>query len=312
MSARVAGNNSMITVGRPRELSRGPVVTLGKLVADEVLELGAELVRGGQVRVRRRLAPGGAPANVAAGLARLGVPVRMVGWAGADPLADALLADLRARGVQLELVRRGRAPVTTVLVHPDGERSLLADAGEGGLAAGDLDPAWFAGAAAVHLDGYDLLPGRWPDATLAAAELAHAAGAAVSVDLAAANRIADFDGAHGAGAYADLLARLAPDLLLGNDREAAALGGRLTGVGPLVVVHAGSRPTRVLAGGGELRVPVPPLPEGPRDTTGCGDAFAAGLLAGWWRRLTVREAVELGHAAAAVVAAVPGGQSPVP
>src|SRR5947209_5954713 len=110
MAAPVGESNShmpMIAVEWPRRLSGGPVVVLGKLVADEVLELGAELVRGGQVRVRRRLSPGGAPANVAAGLARVGVPVRMAGWAGADPLTDALLAGLDARGIELALVRRG-------------------------------------------------------------------------------------------------------------------------------------------------------------------------------------------------------------
>src|SRR5438309_1119844 len=121
----------MITVDWPRGLSAGPVVTLGKLVADVVLRLDAEPVRGGQVRVRRAVTAGGAPANVAAGLPRLGVPARLTGWAGADPLGDGLIADLRARGVEIAVVRRGQAPVGTVLVHPDGERTLLADAGEG-------------------------------------------------------------------------------------------------------------------------------------------------------------------------------------
>src|SRR5690349_15869065 len=104
----------------PRSLSGGPVVAFGKLVADVVLQLSAELLRGGQVRVRRTLPAGGAPANLAAGLARLGVPVRLAGWAGADPLSDGLLAGLRDRGIEVAVVRRGSAPVGTVLVHPDG------------------------------------------------------------------------------------------------------------------------------------------------------------------------------------------------
>jgi sugar/nucleoside kinase (ribokinase family) len=75
-------------------------------------------------------------------------------------------------------------------------------------------------------------------------------------------------------------------------------------------VHAGAEPTRVLTGDAELPMPVPPLPDGVVDTTGAGDAFAAGLMAGWWRALPVPEAVEAGHAAAAVVVSVPGGQPP--
>lgn len=302
----------MSEVEWPRPLSGGTVVVLGKLVADEVLELGTELVRGGQVRVRRRLAPGGAPANVAANLARAGVPVRMVGWAGADPLTDALLTDLGARGIQLELVRHGRSPVTTVLVHPDGERSLLADAGEGGLELPHVDPAWPRGAAVVHVDGYDLLPGRWPDVVLAVSGRAHTVGAAVSVDVAAANRIEAFEAAQGSGAYARLLERLRPDLLLCNEREAAVLGlERLVDLAGVVVVHAGPEPTRVRSAEGELVVPVPPLPDGAlRDTTGCGDAFAAGMLARWHSGHSLRESVDGGHAAAAVVAAVVGAAPP--
>ncbi len=65
---------------------------LGKLVADQLLELSAPLVVGGQQRVMRTTTAGGAPANVTAGVARLGVPARLAGWAGADPLADGLLA----------------------------------------------------------------------------------------------------------------------------------------------------------------------------------------------------------------------------
>jgi sugar/nucleoside kinase (ribokinase family) len=55
------------------------------------------------------------------------------------------------------------------------------------------------------------------------------------------------------------------------------------------------------------------LPEGDlRDTTGCGDAFAAGVLAGWHAGATVVDAVRTGHAAAAVVAGVTGAQPPQP
>ncbi|MEX5721158.1 carbohydrate kinase family protein [Geodermatophilus maliterrae] len=292
----------------PRPAGRGPVVALGKLVADQMLELSAPLVVGGQQRVVRTTAAGGAPANVTADLARLGVPSRLAGWAGADPLADGLLAGLAGRGVEVAVVRRGRAPVSTVLVHPDGERTLLTDRGEGALEPADVRSEWLAGAAVVHLDGYDLL--RFPDALRAAANRAHDAGVPVSVDVAAATRIEQ----HGAGAYVDLLTGLRPDLLCCNAAEATALDldGELPAWAPgLVLVHAGARPTRVVTAAGTGEVPVAPLPEGRlRDTTGCGDAFAAGVLFGWRAGLPVPDAVRSGHAAAAVVAGVVGGQPP--
>ena len=291
----------------PRPAGDGPVVALGKLVADQVLELSAPFVVGGQQRVVRTTTPGGAPANVTANLARLGVPARLAGWAGADPLADGLLAELAGGGVETVLARRGRTPMATVLVHPDGERTLLSDGGDGGLQPGDVQPAWVSGTAVVHLDGYDLL--RFPDALQAAASLARDAGVPVSVDVAAATRIRD----HGTGAYLQLLGALRADVLFCNAAEADELGlaGGLPAWAPaLVLVHRGARPTRVLTRAGSEEVPVEPLAE-VRDTTGCGDAFAAGVLAGWRAGAPVVEAVRTGHVAAAVVAGVAGAQPPV-
>ncbi len=295
--------------GWPRRPGTGPVVAVGKLVADQLLELSGPLVVGGQQRVARTTTAGGAPANVTATVADLGAPALLAGWAGRDPLADTLLAGLTARGVETALVRRGRTPVSTVLVHPDGERTLLSDGGEGGLEPGDVRTEWLAGAAVVHLDGYDLL--RFPDALRAAAATAHDLGVPVSVDVAAATRIER----HGVAAYRDLLAGLRPDVLFCNAAEAAALGldGDLPRWAPaLVLVHAGASPTRVLTAAGSWQVPVAPLPVGAlRDTTGCGDAFAAGVLAGWRAGVPVLEAVRAGHAAAAVVAGVLGAQPPL-
>jgi sugar/nucleoside kinase (ribokinase family) len=286
------------------------VVALGKLVADQVLELSAPLVVGGQQRVVRTTTAGGAPANVTANLARLGVPARLTGWAGADPLTDGLLAALTGRGIETAVVRRGRAPLSTVLVHPDGERTLLTDRGEGGLEPDDVRPGWLAGAAVVHLDGYDVLPGRFPEALRAAASLARDAGVPVSVDAADATRIQG----HGVDRYAELLAGLRPDVLFCNAAEAEVL--RLTGGLPgwapeLVLAHAGAQPTVVVTRAGVWQVPVEPLPAGRlRDTTGCGDAFTAGVLAGWRAGSPVVDAVRAGHAAAAVVAGVIGAQPP--
>jgi ribokinase len=294
----------------PRATVSGPVVALGKLVADQVLSLSSPLVIGGQQRVSRTLSAGGAPANVTANLARLGVPTRLAGWAGADPLADELLTGLSARGIEMTLVRRGRVPLTTVLVHEGGERTLLADRGDGGLEASDVDVRWVADAAVLHLDGFDLLPGRFPAALIAAASLARAAGAPVSVDAAAAARIERF----GVADYVSLLAGLRPDVLFCNAAEASVLGlsDALPAWAPeLVLVHAGPLPTRVLTRAGTWSVPVERLPpERVRDTTGCGDALAAGVLAGWRAGSPVLDAVRAGHEAAAVVAGVIGAQPP--
>jgi sugar/nucleoside kinase (ribokinase family) len=277
------------------------VVALGKLVADQVLELSEPLVVGGQQRVVRTTTAGGAPANVTANLARLGVPARVAGWAGADPLADGLLADLSARGIEIAVVRRGRTPVSTVLVHPDGERTLLSDGGQGALEPDDVGPKWLVDAAVLHFDGYDLL--RYPDALRTASALARDTGVPVGVDVAAATRIRS--------GYVELLASLQADVLFCNAVEADVLGitaGLPHWAPELVLVHDGPRPTRVRTREGAWEVPVEPVEV--RDTTGCGDAFAAGVLAGWRAGSTLLDSVRDGHAAAAAVAQVIGAQPP--
>lgn len=103
------------------------LVTFGKLVCDEVLRLPAPFVRGDQMHVTRERYAGGAPANVAAWARTTGMAARMAGWAGADSVADELLGGLAARGVELAVRRHGVTPVATVLVEPDGERTLVAD-----------------------------------------------------------------------------------------------------------------------------------------------------------------------------------------
>src|SRR3954453_14427193 len=113
------------TAAWPRPAGGGPVVALGKLVADQVLELSAPLVIGGQQRVVRTTTAGGAPANLTGNLARLGRagaragrPAGLAGGAGRDPLPDELVGALAGRGVETAVVRRGRTPLSTVLVHP--------------------------------------------------------------------------------------------------------------------------------------------------------------------------------------------------
>src|SRR4051812_50070295 len=114
-----------VTAAWPRPAGRGPVVVLGKLVADQVLELSAPLVVGGQQRVVRTTTAGGAPANVTANLARLGVPARFAGWAGAEPLADGLLTDLGGGGVGIAGGGGGRAPGSAGVGRQGGGGAVL-------------------------------------------------------------------------------------------------------------------------------------------------------------------------------------------
>ena len=104
------------------------------------------------------------------------------------------------------------------------------------------------------------------------AELAHAAGARVSVDLSAWTRIREY----GPQQFRNKLEALNPDVIFANEPEWEIVGAAY-GLAPTAVVKRGARGVLVL---GEERVELPP-PEGDIvDATGAGDALAAGFLVG--------------------------------
>ena len=244
---------------------------------------------------------GGAPANVACGLARLGTPVAFLGRLGRDPIGAAF-ADLFAgrgvdtTGLQWDPLR----PSRTVLVHRDrgGERRFggFAGAGDQGFADQALDPVVLQQALAPLLSGARWLQlGTLPLASESAATALHtavdgcaAAGVAVALDL---NWRPTFWGLPpGAGpdpaarTVIEPLLRSASLLKLAAEEAEWFFGSRdpaviLTALPrrPLVVVTDGAAPlawAEAEAGGGSLV----PFPVEVVDTTGAGDAFMAGLL----------------------------------
>src|SRR5581483_7869237 len=172
-----------------------------------------------------------------------------------------------------------------VLVAPGGERSFVADrAAADRLSPDDLRPAWFAGAALLHLPAYSLLGDPLGRAGRRASELAHGAGALVTVDLASVGPLLE----HGRRRALEIVAGAAPDLLFATATEAAALaGGRgpeaLLRLAPIVVLKRGAQGATVLAreADGVRRFDVATRPLQAADTTGAGDAFDAGFVVAW-------------------------------
>lgn len=313
---------------RPRRRSSPPparIVVLGDLMVDVVLAPSRALERGTDVPGHVLLVQGGSAATTARWVARLGARSTFIAAVGRDAAGRALVDALRSDGVTPRVtrvagVRTGRIGV---LVAPDGERSFVADRGAADrLSPDDLQAGWFDGAAALHLPVYSLLGDPLGRAGLRAVELARAAGALVSVDLASIGPLL----AEGRRAARALLESVAPDLVLATAAEAEALVGRrsaeaLLDLAPMAVVKRGSKGATVLArdGGSTLRFEVATEHIAARDTTGAGDAFDAGFLVGWFAArsagrsvaASLQRAALAGHRAAARQLTVPRPELPL-
>ncbi len=247
------------------------ICCLGDLVLDVIVRLEQPLATGADATSRIVLRPGAQAANVAAWVAALGGSSRFVGKRGADDagvLAASRLLDL---GVELVgPVEPAGNGVIVSLVHPSGERTMCADRGVApDLRPEEIEEAWFDDCEHLHVSGYALLREPVRFAACRAIEHARAAGARVSVDLSSWSAIRDF----GAERFRSLLEEIAPDVVFANEDEERIVGGPIAGShwivkrGPLGASFDGNEREAVPAGA-------------VIDSTGAGDAFAAGWLVG--------------------------------
>jgi sugar/nucleoside kinase (ribokinase family) len=299
---------------RPRRSpGRARIVVLGDLVVDVVLKPERSLEHGTDVRGRVFFAQGGSAATAARWLGRLGARSSLVAAIGRDAAGRALVEAIRSDGVTPRVVRvaGARTGRIGVLVTPDSERSFVTDRGAAlQLQPGDLKPAWFAGADALHLPLYSLIDEPLSLAGRRGIELARAENAAVSIDLASIGPLLS----RGRRAARALIEEVAPDILFATASEAEGLLGRyavegLLDLAGIAVVKRGSKGATILAreGDAQLRFEVATEPIAATDTTGAGDAFDAGFLVGWFtarasgRSLpaSLQRAALAGHRAAA-------------
>ncbi len=272
------------------------ICTLGDLLLDVIVRLRAPLARGGDAPAETLIGPGGQAANVAAWVAHLGGTARFVGVRSGDAAGMLVAGELERRGVALSGPRVPAGTGTVVaLVDGEGERTMATDRGVATeLRAEDLTAAWFSGCDRLHLSGYSLLRSPIDGAARRAAREARAAGARVSVDLSSWSAIRDF----GPPAFRERLAVIAPDVVFANEKELEVMGEQPQA--PVLVIKRGSEGCEVRwPGGREVLLAVPATVV---DTTGAGDAFAAGFLLGD----SASDAAERGLAAAAECVATVG------
>jgi sugar/nucleoside kinase (ribokinase family) len=288
------------------------VVCVGIMVADVISRRVDALPAPGSLERIDEIAlhTGGCAINTATALTRLGASAAVAGKVGRDPLGRFLLEALDERGIAHAVVFDETAPTSAsvALVATGGERTFLHVPGANArLRVDELERAFVLAGGCLHIAGalvLDALDGE-PCAALLAD--ARASGILTSVDTV-------WDAT---GRWERILPSLAhTDVFMPSLAEATAISGEAdpaaaaawlqqAGAGQ-VIIKLGARGCYA-TGAGHL----PPVAATPVDTTGAGDAFAAGLLYGLLDGWDLERAARFANAAGAMATTAVGASAGV-
>ena len=251
---------------------------------------------------------GGSAANTTVGLARLGCRSAFIGKVKADHAGDAFTHDIRAAGVHFATppARDGAATARCLIfVTPDGQRTMNTYLGASqALYEHDVDTELVTSSKIVYLEGYLWDPPHAKAAFLHAAKLAHEAGRQVALSLSdsfCVDRYRD--------EFMDLIRSRTVDIVFCNESELHSLyqtADFATAVDALqkesilAVVTRSENGSVIVAKDKTRAVPAAPI-DNLVDTTGAGDLFAAGFLAGLVRDRDHETCARLGALAAAEI-----------
>jgi sugar/nucleoside kinase (ribokinase family) len=295
------------------------IVVVGDIVTDVVARHSGPLHVGSDSTAIVASYGGGSAANVAAWLAAdSAAPVSYVGRIGDDAAGRAQVAELQRAGVDVRvgIDTEHCTGCVVVLVDSSGQRTMLPDRGANSfLSPADLPHELFAAGCHMHLSGYPLLHESSRAAALTALDLARGADMTVSIDPASAAPLAALGAQRfrrwTAGARLCIANLDEAAVLAGTDRAAAGDGVAIA----LELASAAYREVVVKLGAdgaiwsdGSSVAAVPSVPARVVDTTGAGDAFAAGFLAAWTAGATPHDALSAGVTLAAVAVATPGAR----
>jgi sugar/nucleoside kinase (ribokinase family) len=251
---------------------------------------------------------GGSAANTVAGLAALGLRSGFIGQLGDDQLGTIFTHDIRSLGVAFDTPARSDLGATArclILVTPDAQRTMNTFLGAAQMLSPEaVDPGLVASSKIVYLEGYLWDPEAPRAAMMKAINAARQSGTKVAFTLsdsfvvdrhrADLNRLLD-DG------------RI--DILFGNEAEIVSLAQvgdfdraveSIASRVPTLVATRSEKGALARSGGERAEVSAEPIDQ-LVDTTGAGDLFAAGFLAGEARGLGLETSLRLGAICAAEV-----------
>jgi sugar/nucleoside kinase (ribokinase family) len=251
---------------------------------------------------------GGSAANTLAGMAALGARCAFIGQIADDQLGEVFAHDIRANGVAFETPVRPGQPTTArclILVTPDAQRTMNTFLGASQyLPEKALDRDLIASAKILYLEGYLWDPDEPRAAMRAAIEIARAAGRKIAFTLSDAFCIsrhrADFRKLIDGGLIDILFANAGEMLSLVEGEDFDAAVAEIAAYVPTLVVTRGPDGAIAVVDGVRHAVPAEPV-DRIVDTTGAGDLFAAGFMAGQVQGRPVEQCLRMGAIAAAEI-----------
>lgn len=306
--------------------SKPPTVAcLGEALIDFIAEQTGAL---DSVHSFRRY-PGGAPANVAVGIARLGVPSGFIGKVGADTFGDFLISELNENGVHTGGIKQTEeAPTALAFVSRSsaGDREFLfyrESCADILLTKSELPKDWLRQIQYLHLGSVSLTRDPSRQATLHAAKLTHANGGKVSFDPNLridlwANGLAECHSVTRAILeFTDIFLPSKEEILMlmGTDKLDKALIRAHEMGPPIICVKMGPRGSLIserTPRGKFRKFTQPPYAVEVVDSTGAGDGYDAGLIVGLVQGFSLEEAVQQGTAVASLVITKMGAMTALP
>ena len=260
------------------------ILSIGDLLLDIVVRYDPASAEEDASPDMVQVLPGGSAANFAVHAARLGANVLFVSRVGPDWAGEMLARSLASEGVQshIKVVDEATGRVLAMVDSRGRNRMWSYPGASGTISPDDLDPSWFVGLDAFHLTGYSLLRDRPRAAALRALELARQNGEPFcTLDPNPAHLMSDF----GPSRFREMVESLHFDAIFPNLAEGRLLSDKerpdeivsdLLVVAPIVVLTMGEE--GCIAARDRERIKVEAAPATLIDTTGAGDAFAAGFV----------------------------------
>lgn len=261
------------------------LICLGEILIDFMCQETGSGLKEGETFLKKA---GGAPANVAAVAARLGVPAAFAGCVGVDPFGDFLVESVEHFGVDTSMVTRvGTTTMAFVSIMADGERDFVFARGADALYELEGHEERYRKAGVLHLGSATaLLGGKTGAAYEQALALAKEEGVFVSFDpnyrtdlwKGAENTFIQRSRAYAKKARFLKLSDAELTLIYGGDTLEDGLDRLFQEYQGVAAITLGSKGTYLVTP--TQREIVPSIPIKPVDTTGAGDAFVGAFLAG--------------------------------